>query len=222
MVPELQDGDLFRRLGPSLRRIFLHSDRSFFATVKSVLRNLTHLELSGTWDDHRQETSAFESILCHGIHLESLRVKGYVVKRHSVSFRNHPDALPDLRHFGVHITADGIRDEDLFPAILDFLRNRPQLESLELISPFCHPGATPDNSVVSSPCWDILSEFPHIRKLAITIPHDKSSITEVIPSTVQTLILSSKYMTYSLEDAIPGVRPSSYYAYQCLTVFVGR
>jgi len=131
MVPKLQDGDLLRRLGPSLQQVFLYSDHNIFVTVKSVLRNLTHLELSGAWDDYHQETPVFESILCHGIHLESLRVKGHVLRRHSVSFRNHPGVLPALRHFGVYFTQSYVRDNDPFPAICDFLRNRSQLESLE-------------------------------------------------------------------------------------------
>jgi len=204
MVPKLQDGDLLRRLGPSLQQVFLYSDHNIFVTVKSVLRNLTHLELSGAWDDYHQETPVFESILCHGIHLESLRVKGHVLRRHSVSFRNHPGVLPALRHFGVYFTQSYVRDKDLFPAICDFLRNRSQLESLELISPHSRVND------IGRPCWNILSEFPYVRKLAITIPHDKPSIPELIPSTIQTLVIASQYEARSLEEVIPKVQLSNH------------
>jgi hypothetical protein len=175
--------------------------------ILPIARNLTHLELLSSWGG-TDETSLFQVILGNGEHLESLRLVGYPLQTHSVYFRQYPRSLPRLRDFGVRLVqaSTTLVDPDFFPAICDFLQQRPLLESLELI-----PYAQENDQAVfgfNECVWEFISSLQHLRILSATmldtIPYQK--MVELIPRSVKTLTVS--LCDWHLEQLLQKVRIS--------------
>jgi len=136
------------------------------------------------------ETSLFQVILSSGEHLESLRLIGCPLQVHSVYFRQYPRSLPLLRDFGMHLQhgSRAVVDPDLFPAICDFLRNRPLLNLLEL---WIHNAREIDLTMFGFDVrvWEFLSSLGCLRTLSanllLAIPYQ--TMVELIPRSVKTL-----------------------------------
>jgi len=181
----------FQQLGQSLRRLRMANRSNVVPIIVPLARNLTHLELLAPWG-RADETSLFQVILGNGECIESLRLVGCPLQPHSVYFRQYPRSLPRLRDFGVRLVQAGtaLVDLDFFPAICDFLRERPLLESLEL-TPYPQEN---DQKVFGFDVkvWEFISSLQHLRVLSATmldtIPHQK--IVELIPRSVKTLTVS--------------------------------
>ena len=199
--------DNIRDLAPTLRRLRLSYCRGWtVATFIPVLGRLTHVELSGYWNSN-VNNPPFETILVHGISIESLRVSGSLVSRHSAHFRSYPLALPRLREFGFDVNIFHCIDDDLFPAIIDFLEGRPDLEFLELLP------TPPDSSIqvgFDKRAWDLMAFMPKLRGLSITIPREMSLTicAPLIPRKVRWLKLATcASSTRSFELAVRSFSP---------------
>jgi len=183
--------DEFKQLGQTLRRLRMANRSSVMPIVVPLAKNLTHLELLSPWGGPN-ETSLFQIILGNGEHIESLRLVGCPLQTHSVYFRQYPRSLPRLRDFGVRLVQAGtaLIDPDFFPAICDFLRERPLLESLEL-TPYAQET---DQTVFgfNVHVWEFISSLQHLRILSATlldtIPHQR--MVGLIPHSVKTLTVS--------------------------------
>jgi hypothetical protein len=200
--------DNIRDLTPTLRRLHLsHCRGGAVATFIPVLGHLTHVELSGYWDSN-VDNPPFETILAHGISIESLRVSGSLATRHSAHFRRHPLALPRLREFGFDVNIYHCIDNDLFPAIIDFLSGRPDLEFLELLP-------TPPHSSIQvgfdKRAWDLMAFMPRLRGLSMTIPGEMSLTicAPLIPRKVRWLKLATcTFSTRSFKLAVRSFSPT--------------
>jgi hypothetical protein len=167
-----------------------------------VLKYLTHIELSGIWDIYMQ-SSAFGMILAHGVNIESLRICGPLATQHSAHFRRYPRALPHLREFGLDVRKGYCTEADLFPAIVDFLAARPQLEFSELL-------AAPHDCYqvgLDPAVWNLMSTVPNLRGLSISVSSQIPIIfcANSIPRGVRWLKLAAE-KSYFTAQAFEAVR----------------
>jgi hypothetical protein len=214
LVPFPDDSEVYetlRKATTALRRLRLRTGSTMFETITPMLWDLTHLELSSSWQIPGYR-SIFEVVLSNGIHLESLRLKGAICWPHSPHFRNHPDALPHLRDFGLHFTAIDYRDPDLFPAISDFVRDRPHLVSLDLVAPsYCYPMCSFDGERMglSSRAWDFLPSLPGLTRLYMIVPRGLAiqQAATLIPRSVRSLKLTGGVFQWFHSDVVVQVRP---------------
>jgi len=184
--------DAFRQVGQTLRRLRMAHQSNPLPIVTPLIGNLTHLELLSSWG-RPDETSLFQVVLNNGERLESLRLVGYPMQTHSFYFRQYPRSLPLLRDFGLRLVHGyaTVIDPDLFPAICNFLRDRPRLEGLELI------GYTREIDQAAfgfdERVWDFISSLQQLRVLSANLLHalPRQSITELIPRSLKTLSVPS-------------------------------
>ena len=185
LTPELH------QISKTLRRLRMAHRSSPTRLIALLADNLTHLELISSWGGP-SETSLFQVVLGSCARLESLRLIGCPLVTHSVYFRQYPRALPWLRDFGIRFApAHSVaKDPDFFLAICDFLRDRPILESLELLPYSQEIGQTIFGFDVR--VWEFLSSLQHLRILSTfmlnTIPHQR--MVHLIPRSVTTLTVS--------------------------------
>lgn len=194
-----------QQLARTLRRLRMAHRSNITPAIATLAGNLTHLELVTPWGAV-DEISLFQVVLGNCEHLESLRLIGCPLQIHSVYFRQYPHSLPRLRDFGVCL-APGllmVLDPDFFPAICDFLRDRPMLESLELNS--CAAQNDQTAFGFDMRVWEFLSSLQHLRILCTrtvdTIPQKR--MVELIPRSVKTLTLSM--CDWHLEKMLQEVR----------------
>jgi hypothetical protein len=162
-----------------------------YSFVMPLVGMLTHLELRCRGIS--PSATLFELFLRDGVHLESLRIQeASLFQTPSVHFRRYSHSLPHLKQFAIslsHPSSPSDYDPDIFPAICDFLRNKPGLVTLGLIAP--------RNPVVhrhlgfDRRCWDLLPALNHLRALSITLMDlgDSEHCAELIPRSVTSLAL---------------------------------
>lgn len=107
----------------------------------------------------------------------------------SVQFRDFANSLPFLRHFSLVLLGYRVNDHDFFPALSDFLRNRTQLRTLQLIVPsadYAHRRLGYDANV-----WGVLPSLTNLQSLAATLPKDVAAAVAMwlVPRSVQSLSL---------------------------------
>ena len=162
----------------------------FPAEVISV-QHLTQIEFQGCFSSDAQ---AFSEILVNGHQLESLMLSGTLECAPSALFRQHPTALPFLRHFSLCITAlpQHIIDRELCPAISDFIRERTQLRTYRLLVP---ADARRIGFDVST--WGVLPALYKLTSLTITYPNDLPQALAgwLVPRTVRALMLDLAHVT---------------------------
>ena len=177
----------FQQLGQTIRRLRMTNRLTLVPIVWPLIGNLTHLELISSWGA-AGETSLLEVILGNGACLEALRLVGCPEQTHSIFFRQFPRSLPQLRIFGLHISRGDrvVMDVDLFPAVCHFLRDRPLLETLELMAPAHAIGQA---FGFGPSIWEFISTLDHLRILSARLLNVIPSQTMVglIPRSVETL-----------------------------------
>jgi hypothetical protein len=193
--------EIIRELEPSLQHLRVKGDlnpTSILPAITPVLGNLVCLELSlSGWSVSTADLSiAVEVILRYGLRLETLclglRLFGGSLHPPSAHFRTYAHALPQLRYFALRLKSAMVYDTDMLPAISLFLKDRPVLESLELVDD-CSTGYIEG---LHHDYWNLLlsfpSSFPRLKRLAMTIPSQFSmqEAARIIPHTVQSLALS--------------------------------
>jgi hypothetical protein len=97
-------------------------------------------------------------------------------------------------------------DPDLFPAICDFLQDRPLLESLELIAYAREIDQTAFGFDVR--VWDFISSLHHLRILSANLLHaiPRPKMVKLLPRSVKTLTVPPCGVWY-LERLLQEVRP---------------
>jgi len=163
---------------------------SFPADALSI-RQLTHLEFGGLLS-----SDMFSEILSNGHQLESLILSGPLKCAPSSLFREHCTSLPFLRYFSLDITRlqrQAYLDNDLCPAISEFLRPRTQLRTYRLFVPreeHRHIG-------FDASAWGVLPALANLRSLSMSYPNDLSPALAgwLIPRTVQALTLELSAIT---------------------------
>jgi hypothetical protein len=197
--------DVLKQAGQTLRRLKMAHRSNPAPIITPLAGNLTHLELVGSWG--AKETSLFHVILGSCGRLESLRLVGYPLQAHSIHFRQYRRSLPLLRDFGLRLVYGRMAtiDPDLFPAICDFLRDRPLLESLELIA---HVREVDEMAFgFGEYVWEFISSLPNLRilsaKLLNAIPRQR--MIALIPRSVKTLSVPPCGVCY-LEQLLQEVR----------------
>lgn len=192
MTPDISVyAEAFQHLGLSLRRLRIANQSNLLPIIGSLTQNLTHLELASFWGVGSRE-SLLDAILSNGSSLESLRIGGVLfMHEQSVFFRKYPRSLPHLRDFSARFTLSqfSMNDPDLFPAICDFLRERPLLESLELV--LGCGGVLQATLGFDERVWEGLTSMQHLHTLCLTVPTAKppGNIVQWIPRSVKTLTL---------------------------------
>jgi hypothetical protein len=208
--------DGLNQASQTLRRLKMAHHSNPVSIITPLVGNLTHLELVAPWGG-ANETSLFHVILGSGERLESLRLVGYPLHAHSIHFRQYRRSLPLLRDFGLRLAHGRMAmiDPDLFPAVCDFLRDRPLLESLELVA---YTREVDQAAFGFGVCvWDFISSLPHLRILSAnllnTIPRQR--MVGLIPRSVKTLSVPSCGV-WLLEQLIQEVRLYCSGGGQCL------
>jgi hypothetical protein len=174
--------------------------------ITPLAGNLTHLELVAPWGG-ANETSLFHVILGSCERLESLRLVGYPLQAHSIHFRQYRRSLPLLRDFGLRLVHGRMAtiDPDLFPAICDFLRGRPLLESLELVAYAREVDQMAFGFGVY--VWEFVSSLPNLRILSANLLNaiPRQRMIALIPRSVKTLSVPPCGVWY-LEQLLQEVR----------------
>jgi len=177
-------------LSTCLQNLRIVNQNFILPLITPLVGKLTHLEMYHT---RSSPPFPFEVVLRDGVHLVSLRIeKTPTSGTPSVHFRRYSHALPRLKRFGVSFPPPEVaaqRDYDLFPAICDFLSNKPCLLTLELVAPnhsVYHQGLGYDRK-----CWDLLPTFNHLRGLSMTLTNlrDSEHCAQFIPRSVTSLAL---------------------------------
>lgn len=195
----------------TLRRLRLRSDPMIFNTITPILSHLTHLELAIC--GYSYEESFFATILSTCILLQSLRLEFKISSSlhiHSPHFRRHADSLPHLEDFGIHFAHIEGNDPDLFPAIRDFIRDRPRLLSLELVAPAYRYPLTSFNGKqigIGSQAWDFLSSLPSLIRLYMIVPYGLAiqQAAALVPRSVRSLRLTGGVVQWFRNDVIEAV-----------------
>ena len=199
--------DGFQQVGQTLRKLRMAHHSNPVPIIVPLAGHLTHLELLAPWGGV-DEASLFHVILGSGERLESLRLVGYPVQAHSVYFRQYRRSLPRLRDFGLRLVHGrmAVIDPDLFPAICDFLQDRPLLESLELIAYAREIDQTAFGFDVR--VWDFISSLHHLRILSANLLHaiPRPKMVKLLPRSVKTLTVPPCGVWY-LERLLQEVRP---------------
>lgn len=188
----------------SLRKLCLPNFDSFLLLAMPCLGNLTHLELRISLP----EITPFELILRDGVYLQSLRIQNSpTVATPSIHFRRYSQSLPYLKQFGVSFSSPlspAQYDSDLFPAICDFLQDRHNLITLELVAPSY--SKTQMHLGFGERCWSFLPRFNQLRGLSMTLTSscDIRHLAQLIPRSVNTLTLSGDIL-YHLDKGISAV-----------------
>jgi len=180
--------DGLKEASQTLRRLKMAHHSSPVPIITPLAGNLTHLELVAPWGG-ASETSLFHVILGSGERLESLRLVGYPLQAHSIHFRQFRRSLPLLRDFGIRLVHGRMAmiDPDLFPAICDFLRDRPLLESLELVA----YTREVDQAAFGfgTYVWEFVSSLPRLRILSANLLSaiPRKRMIGLIPRSIKTL-----------------------------------
>ena len=173
-----------------LRKLRLPNSSTNTVLVVPLLSRLTNLELYHT---DSVATFPFEVTLRDGIHLESLLIEGSLsLHTPSIHFRRYSHSLPNLKRFAISFRSPisiTQYDNDLFPAICDFLRNKSSLLTLELVAPN-HMWAQQQLGF-DRRCWDLLPALHQLRALSMTLTSmgDSEHCAQFIPRSVTTLAL---------------------------------
>ncbi|TFK48125.1 hypothetical protein OE88DRAFT_545076 [Heliocybe sulcata] len=195
----------------TIRELSLKGLFSTLSTEALAVRHLTQLDFSGTIRADRQ---VFAEILANGRQLETLRISCILNCGPSAQFRAHRTALPYLKHFAFTIMniSASVADADLFPAISEFLRHRPHLQTLHLKAPF---KSMQNRLGYDAAVWGVLPSLAALRNLHITIPGDVAPglATWLVPRTVRALSLDGELpelaeMPSFISQLRPGVPPS--------------
>jgi hypothetical protein len=176
-----------------LKNLCIDEPGCIFPVISPLLGQLTYLELRCS--QFPLLPFPFEAILRDGIHLESLRIQDPPSSQTtSIHFRRYSHCLPHLKRFGISFKPAGSPlewDEDLFPAICDFLYNKQDLATVELVAP---KHATYQTHLgFDRRCWDMLPALDHLRYLSITLTNlDSKHCAQFIPRCVTGLALLGK------------------------------
>jgi len=180
--------DGFKQASQTLKRLKMAHQSNPAPIITPLAGNLTHLELVAPWGG-ANETSLFHVILGSCERLESLRLVGYPLQAHSIHFRQYRRSLPLLRDFGLRLVHGRMAtiDPDLFPAICDFLRDRPLLESLELVAYAREVDQMAFGFGVY--VWEFVSSLPNLRILSANLLNaiPRQRMIALIPRSVKTL-----------------------------------
>jgi len=180
-----------------LRKLRIAGQNYILPLITPLMGKLTHLDLyHPTYDLFAATSSAqsFEVVLREGAHLESLRIRqSRPSHTPSIHFRHYSHSLPHLTRFSIAFgspTSAAEYDRDLFPAICDFLRNKPGLVTVELIAPSNLAGHRPLG--YDRKCWGLLSAFSCLRGLSMTLTElgESERCAQLIPRSVTTLALT--------------------------------
>jgi hypothetical protein len=163
---------------------------NILSLITPLVGMLTHLELYRTPPQLSQPL--FEIVLRDGTQLESLQFEGLsICEALSVPFRRYSHSLPCLKQFGISVSLPILTaiDRDLFPAICNFLSNKPDLIALKLDVP---SNSTNHASLgFDRRCWDLLPALDGLRALSISLTRldDSEYFAEFIPRSVTSLAL---------------------------------
>ncbi|EGO20315.1 hypothetical protein SERLADRAFT_452993 [Serpula lacrymans var. lacrymans S7.9] len=171
-----------------------------FPTEAISVRNLTQIDFHGVFP---ADTHPFSEILSSGHQLESLSLSGLFECAPSSSFRLFRSSLPFLRHFAINISGlhRHVTDRDLIPAISEFLRDRTQLQTFELVVP--RSDLLYRRIGFDASAWGVLPSLTGLRSLFITYPKDLSPALAawLIPRSVRALTLD--FISSFVEDPVP-------------------
>lgn len=176
----------------SLRSVYLHNPHWTFPSDSLSIRNLTHLDFQGLFPP---ESRAFADILQNGHQLESLSLECVLNCPASAQFREHAQALPFLRHFAFALQGYSVSDHDLFPAISEFLRERPTLRTLKLSVPSANWAQR--RLGYDATVWGVLPSLTNLRSLTATLPKDVAAALAMwlVPRGVHSLTLQAESIT---------------------------
>lgn len=151
-----------------------------------LTQNLIHLDLQGIFTPE-----AFRAILSGAHQLQLLRVACRLRGNPSSCFRDHPSALLSLRHFAFSVLDTGTPptpNQDLFPTVISFLRNRTKLQHLTLKAADRKTCITCGFTAV---VWGVLPSLTGLETLMITLPVDvaPSLAMWLVPRSVRSLAL---------------------------------
>ena len=188
---------------PSIRYLSLHNPNWAFPTDAISIRNLTNLDFQGIFP---ADSRAFAEILSNGHQLESLRLECILECTASTQFREFHNALPFLHHFAFSLMGYRVNDQDLFPAISEFLKGRTALRSLELTVPSADWALK--RLGYDATVWGVLPSLTSLRSLTATLPKDVAPPVAMwlVPRGVQSLSLQALTPVNTLEFV--SVRPS--------------
>lgn len=163
---------------------------NFLSHITPLVGMLTHLELYLT--PPRLSQALVEIVLRDGTHLESLQFEGvWFSEAPSVSFRRYSHSLPCLKKFAFSVLTriPPPIDRDLFPAICNFLSNKPDLIALKLVVPTNSTNQA--NLGFDRRCWDLLPALDSLRALSISLTSlgDSEYFSGFIPRSVTSLAL---------------------------------
>ncbi|KAI0743067.1 hypothetical protein C8Q80DRAFT_1108088 [Daedaleopsis nitida] len=191
-----QVNDFLVQNKPSIRYLSLHNPNWSFPTEAISTRNLTHLDFQGIFP---QDSRAFSEILSNGHQLESLRLECILECVASTQFRECPNALPFLHHFAFSLVGYRVNDQDLFPAMSDFLKGRTALRSLQLTVPSADWALK--RLGYDATVWGVLPSLTSLRSLKATLPKDVAAPVAMwlVPRGVQALSLQALTPVNTLE-----------------------
>ena len=170
----------------SLRSVHLHNQTWTFPSEVIAVRNLTHLDFFGAFS---AESQGIGEILRSGIQLESLRLWCSLECHASTQFRDNLKGLPFLRHFAFILHGQCVNDNDLFPAISEFLRDRTHLHCLQLTVP--NADWAQRRLGYDATVWGVLPSLTGLKSLHATLPKDVAAAVAMwlVPRSVTTLSL---------------------------------
>ncbi|KAI0712715.1 hypothetical protein C8T65DRAFT_646692 [Cerioporus squamosus] len=188
--------DFLEQNKPSIRYLSLHNPNWAFPTDAISIRNLTNLDFQGIFP---ADSRAFAEILSNGHQLESLRLECILECSASAQFREFHNALPFLHHFAFSLMGYRVNDQDLFPAISDFLRGRTALRSLELTVPSADWALK--RLGYDATVWGVLPSLTSLRSLTATLPKDVAPPVAMwlVPRGVQSLSIQALTPVNTLE-----------------------
>ena len=136
-----------------------------YATPLISVRHLAHLDIGGIF-----EGDSFDQILSNGHQLETLRLSCELYCVASPVFRAHEKSLPFLRHFTLWVpeVARHVKDTDLFPALIEFIRNR---QSLRLLAVGCSNQYF-DTLGFNASIWGVFPSLQNLLGLTTSLPSD--------------------------------------------------
>ncbi|RPD68399.1 hypothetical protein L226DRAFT_617558 [Lentinus tigrinus ALCF2SS1-7] len=181
---------------PSIRYLSLHNPNWAFPTDAISIRNLTNLDFQGIFP---ADSRAFAEILSNGHQLESLRLECILECSASTQFREFHNAVPFLHHFAFSLMGYRVNDQDLFPAISEFLKGRTALRSLELTVPSADWALK--RLGYDATVWGVLPSLTSLRSLTATLPKDVAPPVAMwlVPRGVQSLSLQALTPVNTLE-----------------------
>ncbi|KAF5368659.1 hypothetical protein D9757_010211 [Collybiopsis confluens] len=189
----------------TLRTLSIQNASSTFPSTSSIsIRNLAHIEYLGQIP--ASATQLIPDLLTHGRQLEHINLTVLLDCALSPSFRSLSTSLPFLRHFSFSIIGNVSRrlnDRDLFPSIVDFLRDRKELKTLTLTVGGGGGEAILRSTGYDASIWGVLPTLTSLRGLTITYPKDLAPGLGawLIPRTVVSLALDG-FSSTSLREPL--------------------